>query len=84
MKDNYDQIYNEVFKEYFTDLRKNKRYTRKYVSERIGIKQPTYTCYEQGLRTCPLSVFKKLCSLYNLDFLDTFRQLDEIVSKRVG
>ena len=83
MKDNYDQVYNDVFKDYFTDLRKQKRYTRKHVAERIGVKQPTYTCYEQGLRTCPLSVLKKLCNLYEIDFIETFKFLDEEVSRRI-
>lgn len=41
--------------------------TQGEVAEKLGIAQPTYSCYEKGTRSIPLDVFDKVCRLLNLD-----------------
>lgn len=83
MKKNYDKMYNKVFSEYFTKMRLQNKLSRQSVADKIGIKNPTYTCYERGTRDCPLSVFKNLCSFYNVDFIETIKKLDDEVTRRL-
>lgn len=80
--DKYDEVYRKLFGEYFTDLRKSKGISRIFVAEKTGINMNTLACYEKGSRDCPLSVMKKLCAFYDLDFVETFRELNEICEKK--
>lgn len=82
MKHDYDRIFNEVFSEYFIDKRKERGLSRKYVSDRLLLPESTFTFYEKGKRDVPISVFKKMCAIYDLDFHVVFRQLDEETTKR--
>lgn len=81
--DKYDDLYRKTFGDYFTYLRKSKGISRVFVAERIGVNQNTLVCYEKGTRDCPLSVMKKLCGFYGLDFVETFRELNEICERKI-
>lgn len=83
MKSVYDRIYTDAFVDFFTQQRKEKNWTRTYVAKMVNVNLNTFLCYENGTRDCPLSVFKKLCFLYSLDFYDTFKKLDQECEKRI-
>lgn len=83
MKRSYDKVYNELFSEFFKDLRLNNHYSMKYVSDKLDINYNTYVCYEKGTRGCPMSVFKNICTFYNVDFLTTIKQLDDEATRRL-
>lgn len=82
MKDVYNKKFNEVFSEYFIALRKEKNYTRKEVAYFIHLNENTFLCYETGTRDVPISVFKRMCKFYNIDFYKTFIYLDQETTKR--
>ena len=63
--------------EYFTLKRIEYRYTQVQVAQLIGTNRNTYVHYELGNRSMPLSVMKKLCILYHLDYYETFKYLDK-------
>ncbi len=46
------------------DLREDHDLTQQYVSEYLGMKQPQYSRYENGLRDIPTDVLIKLSKLY--------------------
>lgn len=78
----YDDKFKEVFSEYFTELRKQRKMSRQTLSDFMGLPLSTFTCYEMGLRDCPLSVFKRLCAFYGIDYVDTFKMLDKEATAR--
>lgn len=79
---NYDNTFNIVFGEYFTGIRKSRGMTRRYVANYLQINEATLLAYEFGTRSCPLSVFKQLCQFYQLDYVQTFHELDIITTAR--
>lgn len=68
--------------EYFTHLRKDHLYTQAQLSDVLGLSRITYCCYEKGTRSLPLSLMKKLCTLYHMDFYKTFIYLDKELTKK--
>lgn len=82
MKQDYDKIFNDVFSEYFTKIRTDRGWSRKVVADKLGLPASTFTYYEKGLRDVPISVFKRMCLLYGLDFHKVFKQLDDECTKR--
>ena len=47
------------------DLREDHDLTQQFVSEYLGMKQPQYSRYENGLRDIPTDVLIKLAKLYS-------------------
>lgn len=68
--------------DYFKQKRTEHRYTQIQVCELLGLSQSTFCCYETGSRSMPVSIMKKLCILYHLDFHETFIYLDEELEKK--
>ena len=80
MKRKYDSVYDKVFGEYFTDIRVSRGITRRYVAQRLKLKEEALATYEHGTRACPMSVFKALCDFYGLDIVETFRELEKMAT----
>lgn len=68
--------------DYFTEKRIEHRYTQVQVSQLTNTNRNTYVHYEHGTRSMPLSVMKKLCILYHLDYYETFKYLDKEAVKK--
>lgn len=49
------------------------------VSERTGIKKSSYSYYENGDRSMPMPVFKKLCEFYGLNYIDLMKEAQAIM-----
>ena len=82
MKRRYDALFNDVFSEYFISLRKSKGLTKEKVGYYLHLPKATFSAYETGTRDCPLSVMKEMCEFYGVDFIETFKYLDEETTKR--
>lgn len=70
----------------------DKKWTQSYVADKIGIARVTYTAYENGTKTPPPDMVKKLANLYgvttdyllgNEDEIDTMtnEEIDEEIRK---
>ena len=47
------------------NLREDHDYSQQFIAEYLGMKQPQYSRYEQGLRDIPTDVLIRLTKLYN-------------------
>lgn len=45
---------------------RDKKWTQKYVSDKIGVARVTYTAYENGTKTPPSDIINKLADLYEV------------------
>lgn len=54
----------KYLRENFKD--KDSKWTQQYVAEQIGVARVTYTAYENGTKTPPPDVVKKLANLFNV------------------
>lgn len=81
-KDRVIKQSNVFIGKYFTNLRIEHRYTQDQLCDILGIQRVTYSKYERGTRGLPLSLMKKLCTLYHLDFIQTFSMLDKELEKQ--
>lgn len=59
------------------DLREDHDLTQKQVADYLGMKQPQYARYEQGLRDIPTDILIKLVLLYNTS-ADYILEIDDI------
>ena len=59
-----------AFNENVKKLRLEKGLTQEEVAEHIGIKQPTYNCYEAGLKLPSLGTAKTLAELFGVSLDD--------------
>jgi len=71
-----------VVGEFLVAQRNSRNYSQQNVADLMGISRNTYACYEYGTRSMPVSLFKKACMLYGVDFYDTFKKLDKESEKR--
>lgn len=56
-------------------------YTQQEFAEKLGVAQPTYSCYEKGTRSMPVDVFYKACNLLNVDPLKIAQEASEAYAK---
>lgn len=82
MKRSYEKTFSLVFSEFFLARRHEKGLTKKDVAYYLHLSKATFNGYETGTRECPISVMKEMCKFYGLDFIETFRYLDQETTKR--
>ena len=73
----YDVI-DKFFGDVFRERRKSQNWTTQDVADKIGIIRQTYYYYEIGERSMPMDVFKALCALWNIDWMDLIRQGQQV------
>lgn len=59
-------------------IRKERELTAKFVYSSLGIKQSTFSRYENGSRFPPLSFFIKLKSIYHLNDSEVLTLMQEV------
>lgn len=82
MKDEtFDAYYYKALSQIVTSLRIKNGRTFEDVSLLVDLKPMTFYKYENGSRKMPITVFKKLCLLYNVDMKDTMNKINELAIK---
>ena len=77
MKDDpFDRAYMQAVGEFLSEKRKMSGRTLDDIAFVIDIKWNTLYKYERGDRQIPIEVLQKLCRFYNVDFLQTFRDIN--------
>lgn len=75
--DTYDSYFYKALSEYMGRKRVLASRTVDEVAEIIGLPKTTFFQYESGHRKMPLSVFGKLCLLYNVKMNDAIKEIQE-------
>lgn len=60
------------FSEKLIELRKQNKYTQKFVAEKLGLSKRQYAYFEYGNFTCDYQHVIKLCELYNVSANELF------------
>ena len=84
MKDeNFDSyFYNELSK-VVTKLRLDSGRTFEEIAVLLGLSPMTYYNYEKGARKMPITVFKKLCILFQVDMDETLKSIYQAAIKAI-
>ncbi|MDQ7948945.1 MAG: helix-turn-helix transcriptional regulator [Pedobacter sp.] len=56
-------------------LRKEYRFTAKYVSDYLSVSRPTYERYEKNIVEIPLSKICRLANLYHIEQMELLRRI---------
>lgn len=75
--DTYDAYFYKALSEYMGRKRVLSSRTVDDVAEIIGLPKTTFFQYESGNRKMPLSVFSKLCLLYNIDMNQAIKDIQD-------
>lgn len=62
-------------------LRKKTGRTYDDVAYLIDLNPVTFFNYESGSRKMPITVFRKLCVLYNVDMKETLKEINDLTLK---
>lgn len=76
----YDEAWNKYMGEALLEIRTKSKLTMTDFAIRVGISYPGYFKYEKGLRTCPLSIVKKICAVFDVDFNKLLNKVDKKIT----
>lgn len=77
---NYDIKFQENMVNFFKIKRIERKISIDYIARYLDVLPSTYARYENGNRSMPLSVMKELCRFYSINYYETFKNIDELVS----
>ena len=81
--DNFENYFYEELSSIVTELRANSGRTFEDVALLLGIPPMTYYKYEKGSRKMPVTIFKRLCILYNIDMSETLIKIYNSTIKKI-
>ena len=81
--DNFENYFYEELSSIVTELRANSGRTFEDVALLLGIPPMTYYKYEKGSRKMPVTIFKRLCILYNIDMSETLMKIYNTTIKKI-
>ena len=81
--DNFENYFYEELSSIVTELRANSGRTFEDVALFLGIPPMTYYKYEKGSRKMPVTIFKRLCILYNIDMSETLMKIYNTTIKKI-
>lgn len=85
MKGNtFESYFYEALSEIVTNLRLKSGRTFEDVADLLDIKPITFYAYEKGTRKMPITIFKKLCLLYNVDMKETLAKVNALAAEKMG
>ena len=82
-EDNFENYFYEELSSIVTELRANSGRTFEDVALLLGIPPMTYYKYEKGSRKMPVTIFKRLCILYNIDMSETLMKIYNTTIKKI-
>lgn len=84
MKDtNFDAYFYSALGDIVSEYRNKSNRTFEEVAQLLDIPSRTYYCYERGTRKMPVSIFNKLCLLYQIDKKETLRRIAGEAYKKI-
>jgi len=85
MKGNtFESYFYDALSEIMIGLRLKNGRTFEDVADLLDIKSITFYAYEKGTRKMPITVFKKLCLLYNVDMKETLSKINALAAEKMG
>ena len=81
--DKFESYFYEELSQIVTKLRDDSGRTFEDVALLLGIPPMTYYKYEKGSRKMPITIFKRLCILYNIDMSETLMKIYNITTKKI-
>ena len=84
MKDtNFDAYFYSALGDIVSEYRNKSNRTFEEVAQLLDIPSRTYYCYERSTRKMPVSIFNKLCLLYQIDKKETLRRIAGEAYKKI-
>jgi transcriptional regulator with XRE-family HTH domain len=65
--------FRQLLAERLIELRKEKKLLQKQVAQKISVKTPCYSAYEQGRAEPSLRILKRLCEFYGVELSEMVR-----------
>lgn len=78
----FDENYAKALSDYFLDAMYQKRYSKEELADRLGIKYNTLYRYLNCSRQMPIDIFNDICAILDLDFVESFKKVNQIAVDR--
>ena len=66
---------NEAIGSRLKKFREQRGYSLQDVGERLGVNRQTYYNFERGIRTISLDLLKRICLIYDVDYLELLEEV---------
>lgn len=79
----YDKNFQQELAMFFKEKRQENRLSIEYIAKYLGVLSSGYARYENGSRSMPLSIMKKLATFYKLDYYQIFELIDKRATENI-
>lgn len=83
-EENFESYFYSELSKIVTNLRIDSGRTFEETAILLSISPSTYYNYEKGARKMPITIFKKLCILFQVDMAKTLETICQAVIKNIG